>query len=328
MRRVPDCTARRTGELTDLNALVLAEIESLGQVRAARPPQGPPGQRGGWRPAPRRQPGEPIQDWGEGAGPHWGLDAGLDPNPDPDPDTDPDADLGPDPDPNLDLGRAQDRRRDRVQTQATAQAQGRGRPATRLRVDTRDRRPQPRTTGEEAEGLFDEPLDFAGLGEGSAGQDPGDGPNDSELLCPEERAFVERAVGFLAARPTADLILDRIWSALTDARPDGFYDPDDLDPCQGPPGPAGPDRAEPLDGPGLAGAGPQADPLGESSGPRAGPAPRAKGARVALASPPGGRVAPAGGGRPGPDRGPDRGLDRGQGEAQGQARGPTPAPAE
>ena len=93
-------------------------------------------------------------------------------------------------------------------------------------------------SGEEAEGLFDEPCDRPDPDEDAAA----DGPTAADLLTPEEQAFIARAVGFLSGRPGADLILDRIWSQVTDARPDRFYDPEDPDalaepaPQTGPPG--------------------------------------------------------------------------------------------
>lgn len=80
----------------------------------------------------------------------------------------------------------------------------------------------PNRSGEEAEGLFDEPFELA-----DPGDDPSrDGPTAADLLSPEELAFVARAAGFLSGRPNADLILDRIWSQALGSQPDGFYDPD------------------------------------------------------------------------------------------------------
>ena len=80
-------------------------------------------------------------------------------------------------------------------------------------------------SGEEAEGLFDEPCDRPDPDEDAAA----DGPTAADLLTPEEQAFIARAVGFLSGRPSVDLILDRIWSQVTDAKPDRFYDPEEPD---------------------------------------------------------------------------------------------------
>ncbi len=85
----------------------------------------------------------------------------------------------------------------------------------------------PRGTGEEVRALFDESLVPEPARVGSEEQD--DGPLASDLLSAEERAFVERASGFLRGRPNADLILDGIWAQVNAARPDGFYDPREVD---------------------------------------------------------------------------------------------------
>lgn len=95
------------------------------------------------------------------------------------------------------------------------------RPAARIRPRRWGLESARQATGEEAEGLCDEPWDLAGAPEASSA----DGPTAADLLTPEEQAFVARAVGFLAGRPNADLILDRVWSQSIASRPDGFYDP-------------------------------------------------------------------------------------------------------
>ena len=84
-------------------------------------------------------------------------------------------------------------------------------------------------SGEEAEGLFDEPLELSDPG-GDRYDDPAsDGPTAADLLSPEEQAFIARAAGFLSGRPNADLILDRIWSQAIESNPNGLYDPESAD---------------------------------------------------------------------------------------------------
>lgn len=73
-----------------------------------------------------------------------------------------------------------------------------------------------------------------GFGEGAEllfeGLEPPESPVEVEpdgqetgLLCPEEEAFITRAVGFLSRRPAADIILNRIWEQLTELDPEGYY---------------------------------------------------------------------------------------------------------
>lgn len=97
-------------------------------------------------------------------------------------------------------------------------------------------------SGEEAEGLFDQPFELADEPETAAA----DGPTAADLLTPEEQAFISRAVGFLCDRPNADLILDRVWSQAIQSRPDGFYDPDSPNPLDDatPASPQGEDPGE------------------------------------------------------------------------------------
>jgi hypothetical protein len=85
----------------------------------------------------------------------------------------------------------------------------------------------PLETGEEVTALFDE--SFNPELEQIGPEESEDGPLASDLLSAEERAFVERALGFLCGRPNADLILDGIWAQVNAARPDGFYDPREVD---------------------------------------------------------------------------------------------------
>jgi hypothetical protein len=104
-------------------------------------------------------------------------------------------------------------------------------PAARLHPGPdRDPRRTPRArSGEEAEGLFDEPFDPADPGAGRYDDPAADGPTAADLLTPEEQAFIARAAGFLSGRPNADLILDRIWSQAIESRADGLYDPESAD---------------------------------------------------------------------------------------------------
>ena len=96
--------------------------------------------------------------------------------------------------------------------------------------------PRPITTGEEAEGLFDQPLDF------SEPDPDADGPTAADLLTQEENAFLSRAIGFLSGRPSANLILDQIWSQVVAAASDGCYDPEEADGLgEATPGPSPPD---------------------------------------------------------------------------------------
>jgi hypothetical protein len=160
---------------------------------------------------------------------------------------------------------------------ASGQAQARAaRPGPAARGQGADDAPRG-LSGEEAEGLFDEPFEIS-----EPGDDPGqDGPTAADLLSPEEQAFVARAAGFLYGRPNADLILDRVWSQALESRPDGAYDPDAADPWTQP----SPDAWTQGDGsdrgpgpPGVySGAGasalPDADLRGPNGAPAAGPAP-------------------------------------------------------
>lgn len=102
-------------------------------------------------------------------------------------------------------------------------------PAAPIRAVRRDDSLARGLSGEEAEGLFDQPFDLAEEDEGG----PAEGPTAADLLTPEEQAFIARAVGFLSGRPSADLILDRVWSQAIQSRPDGFYDPETPDPYPG-----------------------------------------------------------------------------------------------
>jgi hypothetical protein len=165
----------------DLDALVLAEIESLGRWRPAHGDDWP----GATRERPR---------------------SGLQPAPEPAP------------------GQA------RTAPQRTG-------PAAPIRP-TRGQGAAPATrprSGEEAEGLFDEPFERCNPDRDPQRDSAEDGPTATDLLSPEEQAFVARAAGFLSGRLNADLILDRIWSQANESRLDGFYDPDraDLGPDDG-----------------------------------------------------------------------------------------------
>lgn len=75
-------------------------------------------------------------------------------------------------------------------------------------------------TGEESEGLFDACDDDRLF---DTGGDPEESP--ASLFSVEERAFMERAVGFLTGRDNADVILGQIWERLTSEQPESFYDP-------------------------------------------------------------------------------------------------------
>lgn len=79
-------------------------------------------------------------------------------------------------------------------------------------------------SGEESEALFDAPSDER---DGVASPDDEAG---GTLLSAEEEAFITRALGFLAHRDTADMILGRIWQELAEANPDGYFRPDSAAP--------------------------------------------------------------------------------------------------
>lgn len=74
-------------------------------------------------------------------------------------------------------------------------------------------------SGEDAEGLFDEPFAVE-----APDPERDEAPPIASLLTPEEDAFITRAVGFLTEREHADMILGQIWEALTEQRPDGFFE--------------------------------------------------------------------------------------------------------
>jgi len=76
-------------------------------------------------------------------------------------------------------------------------------------------------SGEEAEGLFDEPLAET---DGLAAEES-DAAAAASLLTPEEEAFITRAVGFLRQREHADMILGRVWEQLTGDDPSAFFEP-------------------------------------------------------------------------------------------------------
>ena len=76
-------------------------------------------------------------------------------------------------------------------------------------------------SGEQASALFDAADDDADSADADADLE------GSALLSAEEQAFITRALGFLAQRDNADMILGRIWQALADGNPDGYFRPDD-----------------------------------------------------------------------------------------------------
>ncbi|MEY6431828.1 hypothetical protein ABC977_05320 [Thioalkalicoccus limnaeus] len=91
-------------------------------------------------------------------------------------------------------------------------------PGARRRVSTAklSGEPAPEDFGEGVEALFTEPAEAATSSDTNTKR--------AELLDTEERAFITRAVGFLSARPTADIILEHIWERLT-ADPDDCFRP-------------------------------------------------------------------------------------------------------
>lgn len=93
---------------------------------------------------------------------------------------------------------------------------------TRIRGEERENEA---LSGEEAELLFDEDNE---LGDLSDVEEDEHGAAAS-LFSPEEEAFITRAVGFLAQRDNADMILNRIWEQLTEADPEGFFRPEDAE---------------------------------------------------------------------------------------------------
>ncbi len=80
-------------------------------------------------------------------------------------------------------------------------------------------------SGEEAEELVEEPIEFGDL----PGVEEDEHAQATTLFSAEEEAFVTRAVGFLARRDNADIILNRIWEQLTEADPEGFFRPEGLE---------------------------------------------------------------------------------------------------
>jgi hypothetical protein len=80
-------------------------------------------------------------------------------------------------------------------------------------------------SGEEADGLFDLPLetDDEGLVDSPSTEPQG-------LFSPEEQAFVSRAVGFLSGHENADMILGQIWERITEEAPEAFFRPADTPP--------------------------------------------------------------------------------------------------
>ncbi len=109
--------------------------------------------------------------------------------------------------------------------QSRARLENRGKPASAskvARIREQDREGD-RLSGEEAEGLFEEPIEFT---------DPCDVEENEHdpmisLFNAEEEAFVSRAVGFLCQRDNADIILNRIWEQLTEADSESFFRPED-----------------------------------------------------------------------------------------------------
>ena len=128
---------------------------------------------------------------------------------------------------SLDRGRSRHAPLSKAGPTRIPQKANEGRPLVRVskapftRIHGEDRAEQG-ITGEEAETLFETPLD-----EMTRSNTDEVSQSSDSLFSPEEQAFMSRAVGFLTGRENADMILGQIWERMTGDHPEEFYAADE-----------------------------------------------------------------------------------------------------